>query len=169
MRIQPIDFAEACQFVRRLHRHHKPAQGHKFSIAVNDGARVVGVLTAGRPVSRILDDGITVEVTRCCTDGTPNACSILYASAWRAARALGFCRMITHTLPDEGGASLRASGARRVAETRGGRWSRATRTRLDDHPTCPKWRWEWTAPGGERFAVPDDDFVEPALFDEVNP
>lgn len=110
LHIQPIDFSEACEFVRRLHRHHRPPVGSKLQVAVNDGEKVVGVIIAGRPVSRMLDDGLTVEVTRCCTDGTRNACSLLYGAAWRAAKALGFRRMVTYTLPDEGGASLRAAG-----------------------------------------------------------
>lgn len=169
--VQPIDFKEACEFVRRLHRHHRPPVGSKLQVAVNDGAKVVAVLIAGRPVSRNLDDGLTLEVTRCCTDGSRNACSLLYAAAWRAAKALGFSRMLTYTLPDEGGASLRAAGAVRVAETTGGGWNRPStgRDREDDHPLGPKWRWEWrTTSGGERFHVerdePADDATRRDLF-----
>ena len=64
----------------------------------------------GRPVSRYLDDGLTLEVNRLCTDGTKNACSILYSAAWRAAEAMGYRRIFTYTLKSENGASLRASG-----------------------------------------------------------
>jgi hypothetical protein len=98
----------------------------------------------GRPVARHADDGWTLEVTRCCTDGTQNACSTLYAAAWRAARALGYHRLITFTLPQEGGASLRASGWRELYRTKGGSWDREDRPRVDKHPTQPKTLWEIT-------------------------
>lgn len=142
LELQPITFAEACEFVRRHHRHHLPPQGHKFSIAVNDGQKVVGVIIVGRPVARHLDDGWTLEVTRCCTDGTKNAASMLYAAAWRAARAMGYKRMITYTLAEEPGTSLRAAGWRVVYQTQGGTWNRPSRPRIDKHPTGQKTLWE---------------------------
>lgn len=89
LEICPVSLAEANAFVAEHHRHHKPVVGHKFSIGCTDGEKIVGVAIVGRPVSRYLDDGWTLEVNRCCTDGTRNACSILYAAAWRAARAMG--------------------------------------------------------------------------------
>ena len=85
----------------------------------------------GRPVARMLNDGATLEVNRLCTDGTPNACSMLYGAAWRAAKALGYRRLITYTLPEEGGASLRASGWRLVGLRGGGSWGRESRPRTD--------------------------------------
>lgn len=152
LHIQPIDVAEACDFVSRLHRHHRPPQGYKLCLAVNDGEKVVGVLISGRPVARRLDDGRTLEVTRCCTDGTRNACSILYAHAWKAARALGYARMLTYTLPEEGGASLKAAGWQCVGEAGGTKWSNNVRERADDHPGV-KWRWEVTVEAGPRFRL----------------
>ena len=88
--ICPISLAEANTFVLEHHRHHKPVVGHKFSIGCTDGEKIVGVAIVGRPVSRYMDDGWTLEVNRCCTDGTRNVCSMLYAAAWRAARAMGY-------------------------------------------------------------------------------
>ena len=117
--VTPIDFAEANAFVAKYHRHHKPMPGVKFCVAVSDfsksvagldAAVVVGVAMIGRPVARNSDNGWTLEVNRCCTDGTRNACSMLYGAAWRATKALGYKRLITYTLPEEGGASLRAAG-----------------------------------------------------------
>lgn len=142
LEIQPITFAEACTFITRHHRHHKPPQGHKFSIAVNDGQKVVGVCIVGRPVARHNDDGWTLEVTRCCTDGTKNAASALYAAAWRAARAMGYKRLITYTLRGEPGTSLKAAGMRVVGQTKGGSWNCPSRPRVDKHPTGPKVLWE---------------------------
>src|SRR5690606_8037899 len=89
LRIVPMTLKEANDFVKQHHRHHGPTRFHKFSIGVAKGDQIVGVAIVGRPVARLLDDGYTLEVTRCCTDGTKNACSMLYGAAWRAARAMG--------------------------------------------------------------------------------
>jgi hypothetical protein len=83
MRIVPVEFDEACAFVRQHHRHHKPPVRVKFQIAAADGARVVGVVMVGRPTARMLQDGFTLEVNRLATDGTKNVCSMLYSAASR--------------------------------------------------------------------------------------
>jgi hypothetical protein len=140
--LQPITYREAVAFIAEHHRHHAPPQGYKFGIAVNDGAKVVGVVTVGRPVARALDDGFTAEITRCCTDGTPHVASKLYAAAWRAARAMGYRRMVTYTLKDETGISLVAAGWRIVGQTRGGTWNMPSRPRVDKHPLGQKTLWE---------------------------
>ena len=108
--LTPINLKTANAFVQQYHRHHKPTRGHKFSIGVSKNGALVGVAICGRPVARRLDDGYTLEVNRLCTDGTPNACSILYAAAYRAARAMGYNKVITYILDTENGASLRAAG-----------------------------------------------------------
>ena len=144
LELQPVTFAEACEFIRLHHRHHKPPVGHRFSIAVNDGESVVGVIVVGRPVSRNFDDGWTVEVTRCCSDGTKNACSMLYSAAWRTARAMGYKRLVTYTLDTEGGSSLKASNWKLVGAAGGGSWNCKSRPRVDKHPTQGKLLWETT-------------------------
>ncbi len=121
--VTPIDFAEANAFVSAHHRHHNPVVGMKFCLAVSDEHGVHGVALVGRPVARGSDNGYTLEVNRCCTDGTGNACSMLYGAAWRAAKALGYRRLVTYTLPEEGGASLRAAGWKLLGERGGGSWS----------------------------------------------
>jgi hypothetical protein len=99
------------------HRHHQPPVGCKFCLGVADGADVLrGVAIVGRPVARLLDDGSTLEVNRTATDGTSNANSMLYGAAWRAAKALGYRRLITYTQAGEAGSSLRAAGWRVIAE-----------------------------------------------------
>ena len=103
-------------FVSEHHRHHLPSVGWKFGIAVNDGSEVVGVIVVGRPVARNADDGWTAEVTRCCTDGTKNAASMLYGAAWRAAKAMGYRKLITYTLDTEPGTSLRAAGWKAIGQ-----------------------------------------------------
>lgn len=129
--VTPINLDEANAFVAANHRHHKPVPGAKFCIAVSEGDKVRGVAIVGRPVARMSDNGTTLEVNRCCTDGARNACSMLYGAAWRAAKALGYSRLITYTLPDEGGASLRASGWRLIGERGGGNWNKPGRPRID--------------------------------------
>jgi hypothetical protein len=141
--IVPITFAEAKEYVNRHHRHHRPSIGAKFCLAVADEENEVrGVAMVGRPVSRVLDDGWTVEVNRIATDGCPNACSALYGASWRAARALGYRKCVTYTLPEEGGASLRGAGWKLIGEAGGGSWSCKSRPRVDLHPQQVKFRWE---------------------------
>lgn len=143
LELQPISFREAADFVNRYHRHHIAPQGHKFSIGMNDGENVVGVIIVGRPVARHQDNGWTLEVTRCCVmEGVKNGCSKLYASAWRATKALGYKRLITYTLSEEPGTSLRAAGWREIGKTGGGTWSRQGRLRVDKHPIGQKTLWE---------------------------
>jgi hypothetical protein len=142
--IVPTSLAEANAFVATHHRHHKPVVGHKFSIAAAEGEKVRGVAIVGRPVARLLDDGWTLEVNRCCTDGARNACSMLYGAAWRAVKSMGYRRLITYTLPDEGGASMRAAGWRLVGQRGGGNWNVPSRPRIDTdiHLRGTKSLWE---------------------------
>lgn len=142
LHLRPISLREAREFVASHHRHHKPPQGHKFSVACTDEeGRVVGVAIAGRPVARHLDDGATLEVTRLCTDGARNACSMLYAAIRRAAAALGYKRLLTYTLMQESGVSLKATGWTEDGVTQGDSWERRNRFRVDKAPTTPKRRW----------------------------
>lgn len=148
LRIVPITLREANAYIKENHRHHKEARGCISVCAVADENDVIrGVAVAGRPVARMLQDGYTAEVTRVCTDGARNACSMLYRALWRAVRALGYLRLITYTLPEEGGASLRGAGFRLIGEAGGGSWDRPNvgRPRVDLHPTQTKLRWEVVA------------------------
>jgi hypothetical protein len=144
LHLQPITFAEAAAFIAEHHRHHIPPQGWKFGIAVNDGTNVRGVIVVGRPVARHVDDGLTLEVTRCCTDGAKNAPSMLYGAAWRATKALGYTNLITYTLETEPGHTLKAAGWVPTGKSSGGSWDRTNsgRPRVDKHPLQSKIRWE---------------------------
>ncbi|NLS84163.1 MAG: hypothetical protein GXZ14_00915 [Ruminococcaceae bacterium] len=144
LEIVPISLAEANEYVRLHHRHHQPVTGHKFSIAVSDNNKIVGVAIVGRPVSRYLDDGWTLEVNRCCTDGTRNACSMLYSAAWRAARAMGYKKIITYILDTENGASLKASGYKCIGQAGGKRWTGVRRPEVDICPAQMKMKFERT-------------------------
>lgn len=109
MEIRPITFKCASDYVNKYHRHHKATVGCKFCIGVFDGDKMVGCAVCGRPVSRHLDDGLTCEINRVCTDGTYNACSMLYGACCRVAKAMGYKLIITYTLESEPGTSLKAS------------------------------------------------------------
>ena len=129
LRIVPVTHKEANEFVARLHRHNKPTLGYRFCVGCAD-TELRGVSIVGHPVARHLDDGLTVEIRRVCTDGTRNACSMLYGASRRVAKELGYSRVITYTLPEEGGASLRASGFILDSERSGGPcagWNKRTK------------------------------------------
>ena len=137
-----MDLEGANEFVLRYHRHHGAVQGHKFSIGAAQDDLLVGVVIVGRPVSRLRDDGDTLEVTRPCTDGTRNACSFLYGAASRAAFALGFRRIGTYIRKDEPGTSLTAAGWRMIGETPGRSWSVPSRPRKDKTDLIPRLLFE---------------------------
>lgn len=138
----PIELAEANAFVRAHHRHHGCVVGHKFSIGAVLNDRICGVVIVGRPVARLRDDGLTLEVSRLCTDGERNACSFLYGAAARAAFALGYRRIGTYILASENGASVKAAGWRLIGQAGGGSWSRSERPRVDTHPLQGKLLFE---------------------------
>jgi hypothetical protein len=157
VRVTPVTLREARSFVAQHHRHHEMPQGGLFGIAASAGDVVQGVVIVGLPVARKLRDGFTAEVTRLCVwpvcpivhdaahpkrECSHDACSMLYAAAWRAAKALGYRRLVTYTLATEPGTSLRAAGWRCLGEAGGGSWSRASRPRVDTHPLQLKLRWE---------------------------
>lgn len=144
MNLRPVSLKTAQEFVRQHHRHNKPPVGHKFSVGLFDGERLLGVAVAGRPVARMLDDGLTLEVTRTCTDGTRNANSMLYGAIVRAATALGYAKCVTYTQHGESGASLRGAGWVVAAQlpARAG-WDAPSRRRQDiGSGDVPRIRWE---------------------------
>lgn len=143
MRIVPVSFRQACEFIAAWHRHHGAPRGHKFSLGVAADETLVGVAIVGRPVARHFDNGTTLEVTRSATDGTSNANSMLYGACWRAAKALGYDRLITYTQLGESGSSLRAAGWRIVAERppRPG-WNTPSRPRDDKASYVQRFLWE---------------------------
>ena len=139
----PMTLKEARIFVDQHHRHHRSPIGGLFAIGLSANDEVVGVAITGRPVNRNLDNGWTAEVLRVCLlEEVPNGCSQLYGASWRAARALGYRRLVIYTLQEEKGTSLLASGWKIVAKTRGGSWDTPSRPRVNTHPLQGKLRWE---------------------------
>ena len=145
LRLVPITLADANGFVVMWHRHHQPVVGHKFSVGAADAEDVLrGVVIVGRPVARHYDDGLTLEVTRTATDGTPNTNSMLYGAAARASFALGYRRLVTYTQEGESGASLKGAGWKVIAQrpSRPG-WSVPSRPRQDRGVDgIPRTLWE---------------------------
>lgn len=124
LQVRQIDFATACYFVNKHHRHNKAPIGHKFSLGCFIGSELVGVSMCGRPVSRHLDNGNTLEINRLSTNGTRNACSKLYAASCRYAKLKGYKQVITYTLMSENGASLKGANFTLDKENAGGvKWT----------------------------------------------
>lgn len=146
MIIRPMNLKDAQSFIAIHHRHNRPPVGHKFSVGLYVNQKLVGVAMAGRPVARMLDDGLTLEVTRVCTDMTKNAISKLLSSVTRAAKAMGYTKCITYTQHDEGGASLRASGwvLAAILQPRNG-WDSPSRRRviIEKESLVKRLRWEF--------------------------
>lgn len=140
MEITPLPLKVANEYVAKYHRHHKPTVGHKFSIGLENNGELVGVAICGRPVSRFYDDGKTLEINRLCTDGTKNACSELYGACVRAAKAMGYKKVITYILESENGASLKASNFICEGKAGGKMWS-GERARDNGVPQEYKTRW----------------------------
>ncbi len=144
LQIIPCSITDAKVFIERFHSHRKPPISGLFALACAADTDICGVAIVGRPVARHLDDSWTAEVTRVATDGTKNACSMLYAACWRAARALGYVRLISYTLASESGKCLQAAGWRIVGEVHGRSWHCKSRPRVDLYPLQNKIRWEAT-------------------------
>ena len=169
--IVPLELKEANAVVAAWHRHHYPTVGHKFSLGVVKDGRIVGACIVGRPVARHRNQRTTLEVLRLVTDGTKNACSILYAAAARAGQAMGYAHIQTYILETEEGASLRAAGWERTHRTPGAQWVHTAGPRREDQPTCDKWRYDKVLGGSETTdhlaTVPESVDSHPDLFREA--
>lgn len=144
MTVVPLELAEANRLVTKWHRHHKPVQGHRFSIGVlTESGDLVGCAIVGRPVDRLGGDpSEVVEISRLVTNGHPNACSALYGAAARAAHALGYRRIQTYILHTESGTSLKASGWKYEGIFGGGQWHHTDgKPRRTDQPIIRKKRY----------------------------
>ena len=149
MTLVPLDLSEANDFVRSFHRHNKPTQGGKFAIGLSSESGLCGVAIVGRPIARLLSDDFTAEVLRLCVDDDAprNACSKLYAAAWRACKAMGYKKLITYTLQTESGNSLRGAGFKIVAESKntGKGWTNRPNRNWQPVYGQLKFRWELSA------------------------
>ena len=146
LELRPIYKDEAFSFIKNHHRHHGvPAGGLWWQAVHNEDGVIEGVAISGRPVSRELDDGLSVEVTRLCTLGSPNACSMLYSASRRVAMDKGYRRGITYILASESGSSLIAAGWRKLWRVRGRSWDCKSRRRIDKHPLEDKIAYGWGA------------------------
>lgn len=127
---EPMELKEAQAYINQFHRHHQASHRDKFRICAKDGERIVGVIQVGRPISRHLDNGKTLEVLRLCTNGDKNVCSFLYSRSARIAKEMGYEKIITYILETESGISLKASGWHLEADNVGGsNWNVPSRPR----------------------------------------
>lgn len=139
--VAPMTLRAAFAYVKAKHRHAKKIQGGLFAVGAEVAGQLVGCAIVGMPVAPMLQDGRTVEIRRCCTDGTRNACSFLYRVCVRIASAMGYRRVLTYTLESESGASLRGAGFKVTKRTRAEHWNRPSRER-EEQPLQHKLRWE---------------------------
>ena len=152
MKAVPLELKDANAYVEKYHRHHKAVCRDKFRVGCEEGGELIGVIQVGRPLSRHLCDGETLEVLRCCTNGRPNVASFLYSRVARIAREMGYKKIITYILQSEHGTSLKASGWELDKDDcGGGTWSSPSRPRElaqitlfgteQKYPTERKQRW----------------------------
>ena len=147
----PATLKQANEMVERLHRHHKPVVGHRFSIGCEDeNGAAHGMAIVGRPVAREIDQNRVAEVTRLVTDGTPHVCSKLYAACAKAAEAIGYNWIQTSILENETGTSLKAAGWQFDHMIKGRNWNCPSRGgRRTDQPMCDKQVWVKTLKEGK--------------------
>lgn len=169
LQVVPLTLPVANDYIARWHRHHGVMPGG-FAwwavAAVTDAGEIVGVALAGRPTNRNNDDGQTVEVLRVAADGHPNACSLLYGACARAAKAIGAWRIITYTLDDESGASMRGAGWERQEDgIESWWWHPGSRTPAISRPhmAVTKTRWAVTFRDPVSIATPSEDVPVPQL------
>lgn len=148
MHIRPCSLKYANEFVTAYHRHHKAVRGCKFCLSLQGTSGTIGVAICGRPVSRYLDDGETLEINRLCTNGAKNACSMLYGACVRVAREMGYRKVITYILESENGASLKASNFKCEGIAGKEMWT-GSRKRDNGVPQEMKTRWVYDLKGGE--------------------
>lgn len=143
LRIVPCTIKQANAYIKEWHRHNGPVLAARIALAVaDDQGNIHGVGIAGRPNARMLDDGYTLEAERVCTDGQKNACSMIYAALWRAARAIGYTSMVTYTLTSEPGTTMKAVNWRLDGVTRGDSWDRPGRRRKTVE-VCLQDKYRW--------------------------
>jgi len=143
MRVVPISLKDANEFVEKHHRHNKRVVTHKVSIGLEKDGNLIGVGIAAIPIARLLNDGKTLELRRICVKpGNPNACSKLMARMKQIGQLMGYEKIITYTLQKESGISLRAVGARCVANVKPGNWKRKGCPSIHQ-PVFDEWKWRW--------------------------
>ena len=165
LRIVPLELKEANDLVSLWHRHHKPSQGHRFSLGcMTESGRICGAAIVGRPVARLAGSPRDVlEVVRLVTDGTKNACSCLYAAAARVGKELGYLSIQTYILEEEHGVTLRASGWSCEGLAGGGQWKHTDgKARRTDQPIGMKTRWRRIL----NPSRPSLEFDKPVLTDD---
>lgn len=121
LQVVPTTLREANRLVSAFHRHNGPTarNGGKFALAITFDGHLVGAAIVGNPLSATFMDGFTAEVLRVCVlpEAPKGACSKLYSACWSAWKAMGGRRLLTYTLTEESGASLRGAGWVAMAES----------------------------------------------------
>lgn len=147
LEVRPVDQKTAKRFIDDHHEHCAAPAGWRFGAGLYNGGILMGVVWVGRPVGRGLCQRTVVEVNRLCLrrDFPPEmryrGCSLGYRWAQREAQRRGFQRIVTYTLIQENGYSLRAARWKPETRVRGRSWNCPSRPRLDRAPPVNKIRW----------------------------
>lgn len=149
MKVFPLPVKEANKVVKLWHRHSAPVGISRWALGAEHDGKTAGVIICGNPIAGVLHDGLTIEALRlCAVPGAPkNTCSFLYAAARRVWQSMGGSKIVTYTLPKEGGASLRAAGFVHVATTKPAPkgWGRKGRRRKTK-PIYAEIKHRWESP-----------------------
>jgi len=138
----PINREIAKKFINENHRHNSGPISDRFRIGLFEDGVLIGVGVAGNPIARKQMDGTTIEITRVCVlPDKPNACSQIYARMKRIAQLMGYKRIITYTLDNETGASLRAIGAIVDHKVAKGTWLNRQNRNYNEVSDMPKQMW----------------------------
>ena len=158
LRLEPCGVTSARQYVARWHRHNEPPTGAIVcAVVVDPDGWARGVAMLGRPVSPALQAQGCLEINRVATDGTRNACSMLYGWGSREARRRGANRLVTYTLETEPGTSLLAAGwvVTGVTKPRKSGWSNRNGRRQQVAIGKTRWEPQWSALVIRAVAVAD--------------
>ena len=152
LRVVPCSLRKGNDFVEAYHRHsiRTSRDGGKWAIAASCGSAVVAAAIVGNPLSATLMDGFTAEVLRVCVlpEAPRNCNSLLYGACRRIWFEMGGALILTYTLTEESGASLRGAGWVMAAEIKGHdtkTWGKQDHLRRTEQAILAKGKRRWEA------------------------
>lgn len=142
MRPEPCTVKAAERFVAQWHRKLPRVQGAMWAVrALDDAGDVRGVAMVGWPARVWSPLAILCVLRVAVMPESQNACSVLYGACSRAAKGMGARGLVTYTLQEETGVSLRAANWIDGGLTDGGEYDRPSRERAPALFPEPKRRW----------------------------
>jgi hypothetical protein len=148
MTLRPWTVKQAVPWNNNVHRRLPRVQGGLWAVSVRHDGEIVGCAIVGHPARKLAEKGVLAVTRVAVLEHQPNACSMLYGSCSRAAKAMGAHGLVTYLHEDEHGASLKASNWIYDGMTDGGEHDRPSRRRARAVDAKPKQRWwaPWSDP-----------------------